>query len=124
MKKLFLGILSIVLLTNIVLAEDLKPKSPAQNSMTEIDNVFIDSKNYKKQRWFKKTTKEKPTTVEKKEPTKKNTVEPIKTQKQENKQTNQPNQKINQSAKPVNTVKPKENKPIKVETPVPKKEVS
>lgn len=59
MKKIVLGILSIALVCGTVFGADLQPKSPVTNSATEIDKVFIDSQNYKKQKKEKKPKKQK-----------------------------------------------------------------
>lgn len=48
MKKIVLGIIFGFIAVNTVLAEDMTDKSPAPNSTVEIEQVFINSKNYKK----------------------------------------------------------------------------
>lgn len=77
MKKIVLGILSILLISNTVLAENLQAKSPAANSAVEIDQIFIDSQNYKKTKKPKAEKKPKKEKV-----TKESKAKPVQEQKE------------------------------------------
>lgn len=93
MRKILTGILSILLISNTVFAEEVKTKAPAQNAAVEIDKVFVDSQNYKKQKKQKKPKKQKPEKVEPKKeaivPTKKEDEKKLHRELQELTQLNQ-----------------------------------